>query len=30
MAHRILGIDLGAYSVKVVVAQPGFRQAVVM
>ena len=29
MAHRILGIDLGAYSVKVVVANPGFRNAVV-
>ncbi len=29
MAHRILGIDLGAYSVKVVVANPGFRSAVV-
>ena len=27
MAHRILGVDLGAYSVKVVVAQAGFRQA---
>lgn len=27
MAHRILGIDLGAYSVKVIVVQPGFRQA---
>ncbi|MFH0902631.1 MAG: hypothetical protein V2A73_18530, partial [Pseudomonadota bacterium] len=25
MAHRILGIDLGSYSVKVVVATAGFR-----
>jgi hypothetical protein len=28
MASRILGIDLGTYSVKVLLAQPGFRQAV--
>jgi general secretion pathway protein L len=27
MASRILGVDLGAYSVKVVVANPGFRAA---
>jgi general secretion pathway protein L len=27
MASRILGIDLGAYSVKVAVATPGFRSA---
>ncbi|GAB4509215.1 MAG: hypothetical protein Tsb0020_25640 [Haliangiales bacterium] len=27
MATRILGIDLGTYSVKVLVAQPGFRQS---
>jgi general secretion pathway protein L len=26
MANRILGIDLGTYSVKVLVAAPGFRQ----
>jgi general secretion pathway protein L len=30
MANRILGIDLGAYSVKVVVASPGFRQSTVL
>ncbi len=29
MASRIVGIDLGAYSVKVVVTNPGFRQAMV-
>jgi general secretion pathway protein L len=29
MATRILGIDLGAYSVKVTVASPGFRQVTV-
>tara|TARA_R110002096_G_scaffold44526_13_gene120448 strand:- start:15752 stop:17470 length:1719 start_codon:yes stop_codon:yes gene_type:complete len=29
MASRILGVDLGAYSVKVVVANPGFRGAAV-
>lgn len=29
MASRIVGIDLGAYSVKVAVANPGFRQAMV-
>ncbi|MCG8425462.1 MAG: pilus assembly protein PilM [Proteobacteria bacterium] len=29
MAHRILGIDLGAYSVKVIIANPGFRTAAV-
>lgn len=28
MATRILGVDLGAYSVKVAVANPGFRHAV--
>lgn len=27
MASRILGVDLGAYSVKVVIANPGFRAA---
>jgi Tfp pilus assembly PilM family ATPase len=27
MASRVLGVDLGAYSVKVVVTSPGFRQA---
>jgi Tfp pilus assembly PilM family ATPase len=27
MASRVLGVDLGAYSVKVVVSNPGFRQA---
>ncbi len=27
MASRILGVDLGAYSVKVVVVNPGFRHA---
>jgi general secretion pathway protein L len=27
MAHHILGIDLGAYSVKVIVLNPGFRHA---
>jgi len=30
MAHRILGVDLGAYCVKVVVANPGFRGASVI
>jgi Tfp pilus assembly PilM family ATPase len=30
MAHRILGIDLGAYSVKVVVAQSGLRQTTIV
>jgi general secretion pathway protein L len=30
MAGHILGIDLGAYSVKVVVAQGGFRQPTVL
>ncbi len=29
MASRILGVDLGAYSVKVVVSNPGFRGAAV-
>lgn len=29
MAHKVLGIDLGAYSVKVVVATAGFRQSTV-
>ncbi len=29
MASRVLGVDLGAYSVKVVVSTPGFRGAVV-
>lgn len=29
MATRVLGVDLGAYSVKVVVTSPGFRQALV-
>lgn len=29
MATRILGIDLGAYSVKIILANPGFRQATV-
>ncbi len=29
MASRIIGIDLGAYSVKVVVSNPGFRHALV-
>ncbi len=29
MASRVLGVDLGAYSVKVVVTSPGFRQALV-
>lgn len=28
MSNRIIGVDLGAYSVKVVVGNPGFRQAV--
>jgi general secretion pathway protein L len=28
MATRILGVDLGAYSVKVAVANPGFRHAI--
>lgn len=27
MASRVVGVDLGAYSVKVVVSNPGFRQA---
>jgi general secretion pathway protein L len=27
MAHHVLGIDLGAYSVKVIVLNPGFRNA---
>jgi general secretion pathway protein L len=27
MAHHILGIDLGAFSVKVIVLNPGFRHA---
>ncbi len=30
MAHRILGIDMGAYSVKVVVAQSGLRQTTIV
>ncbi|HUH02776.1 MAG TPA: pilus assembly protein PilM [Kofleriaceae bacterium] len=30
MANHILGVDLGAYSVKVVVANPGFRGATVV
>jgi Tfp pilus assembly PilM family ATPase len=30
MAHRILGIDFGAYSVKVVVAQSGLRQTTIV
>ena len=30
MATRILGVDLGAYSVKVAVANPGFRSAVMV
>src|SRR4051794_39557197 len=29
MAHRILGVDLGAYSVKVAVLETGFRKLVV-
>ncbi|MEM9493281.1 MAG: hypothetical protein AAGC55_29290, partial [Myxococcota bacterium] len=29
MANRILGIDLGAYSVKLIIATPGFRGATV-
>lgn len=29
MAHRILGIDLGAYSVKIIAVSPGFRSAAV-
>ncbi len=29
MAHHILGVDLGAYSVKVALATPGFRHAAV-
>ena len=29
MAHPILGVDLGAHSVKVVVATPGFRRPIV-
>ncbi len=29
MASRVLGVDLGAYSVKVVVSNPGFRGAAV-
>lgn len=29
MATRILGVDLGAYSVKVILATPGFRQTIV-
>jgi Tfp pilus assembly PilM family ATPase len=30
MAHRILGIDIGAYNVKVVVVQAGLRQTTVV
>lgn len=30
MAHRILGIDLGSYSVKVAVVSAGFRKSVVV
>lgn len=29
MAHRILGVELGAFSVKVVIAQAGFRSVTV-
>jgi len=29
MASRVVGIDLGAYSIKVAVAQPGFRSATI-
>src|SRR5688572_27087258 len=30
MAHRILGIDLGSYSVKVAVVSAGFRKTLVV